>query len=692
MKTSRLLKLRTLFSFSLAAAALACEAGSSSGPDPDDEDETTPVETPEDPTEPATRRPGIDLPDPELSCTIEAPTTSGAWEVDTGLDEATVPAITATETALFLFDGRALRRSSDGGATWQRLHGLPLTFVRAAAGSADDLFITGYRNGVGSATFRSKDDGATWSEVAELAGQSIQHLRSQGPAVVADGFFWTPESDVFTAFTNDDFLFLFSSDGKTHLGAAYAQTFRSTDGVGWTEITDLSGIITSRLAIAGELALALDSAGALYRSVDGGVTFTAVAFDAEALGAVGDFVIRDGDILVATTKGLARSLDGGVSFVLEVQSTATFADPFFNESPRIAETGDRIVLSAAELYLSTDGGDTWGEAPKLIDATPFAVGATRDYLFASTLDGKLHASSESSSWFEIDSQGYMMRDFASDKDTHFFLLRAASPDGIAYFADGAVVSLKDGDSEFGYVERPADNYQTTFSELHVHDGVLLLGSESMSTGSNGSPTPYGRGLYRSTDGGAHWEPSSDGIASVGVDPYSYDDVYPAIVELHSFGDHLFVALGDGTVMRSTDRGLSWSDASTGLDTFDPEAPNGTDLFGSTGGTLLSASSRTSLLFGFDPESGSWMSVPGVGLPAHFRLSTLMGHGGVFFAAVRSAQDEVGGVYFSLDGGVSWQNAGLAHSMRTIGLRKDVLFAGTDGDGLWSLDLGPCEAK
>ncbi|NUO51627.1 MAG: exo-alpha-sialidase, partial [Polyangiaceae bacterium] len=461
--------------------------------------------------------------------------------------------------------------------------------------------------------------------------------------------------------------------------------------VTWTEITDLTNVVTSRLAIVGEIALALASAGVFYRSADGGVTFTAVAFDTDALGAVGDFVIRDGDILVATTKGLARSVDGGVSFVLEVEASSTFTDPLFNETPRIAETSDRIMLSADELHLSTDGGNTWGEAPKLIDATPFAVAATRDYLFASTLDGKLHASSGSSSWFEIDSQGYMMRDFASNKDTHYFLLRASGPDSVAYFADGEVVSLKDGDNEFGYVERPADNYTTTFGELHVHDGVLLLGSESIS-GTNGAPTPYGRGLYRSTDGGAHWEAANEGIASVGVDPYSYEKVYPAIVELHSFGDQLFVSLGDGTVMRSSDAGATWSDATTGLDGFDPQAPNGTDLFGSTGSTLLSASTQASLLFGFDAESGSWHSVPGVGLPAHFHLSAIMGHGGVFFASVRSAEDEVGGVYFSLDGGTSWQNLGLGYSMRTIGLKDDALFAGTDGDGLWSLDLGPCESK
>ncbi len=300
MKTLSFRGARALAYVSFAALLAGCTPSVNDGGDSPEE------QLPPAPEEEAADLARVSRPGVEEACTVGAPTPASKWAVAEGLDESTVRSVTATNKAIYLYNYHGVRQSLDQGATWKKLTGLPVDYAGAFAGSGDDLFVTGYVNGVGSATFQSKDDGETWTPVAELDGLAVQSLYASGTTVVADGFFWTPASDTFVELTNENFLFLFASDGSTHLGAAYGATFRSTDGQTWTQIEGLDGFIPARLAIAGEVAFAVEHQGELRRSLDGGVTWASVAWDVEALGTLGDIRIEGETLLLATTQGLVR--------------------------------------------------------------------------------------------------------------------------------------------------------------------------------------------------------------------------------------------------------------------------------------------------------------------------------------------------------------------------------------------------
>ncbi len=686
MKTLSFRGARAFAYVSFAALLAGCTPSVNDGGDPPEE------QLPPDAEEEAADLARVSRPGGEAVCTVSAPTSASAWTVAEGLDESTVRSVTATNKAVYLFDYRGVRQSLDQGATWKKLTGLPVDYARAVAGSGDDLFVTGYVNGVGSATFQSKDDGETWTPVIELDGLSVQSLYTSGTTVIADAFFWTPASDVFAELTNENFLFLFASDGSTHLGAAYAATFRSTDGQTWTQIEGLDGFITARLAIAGQIAFAVEHQGELRRSLDGGVTWEPVEWDMEVHGTIGDVRIEGETLLLATTKGLVRSTDLGATFSVAVESPSTFTDPFFDQTTRIAKTDGALVLSASDVFRSSNGGDSWTQAPEILDATPFALGASPDFLFAATADMKLHASEDGVSWFEIETEGFTMHDFARSADTSFLLVRAAPPDGSAGYADGELVALRDGGNAFTYVERPYETQPSTFAEVHVHDGVLLLGAQATQATTGENPVLGGAGLFRSVDGGETWEIANDGIESVGKDYYTYKKIFPGVLELHSVGSDLFVALSDGTVMRSADGAVSWTPAGEGLPGLDPQTFGSIDVFGSTNGVFVATSRYAGGLFGFDAKDGRWSPVGAAGLPDGFRIEKLLGHGGALFAAVRSSDADAGGVFVSVDGGDSWQPAGLEHPSRELVLRGDTLYAGTDGDALWSLGLEACTVE
>jgi photosystem II stability/assembly factor-like uncharacterized protein len=92
-----------------------------------------------------------------------------------------------------------LKRSVDGGKTWDQVPGLPADIGFAASPYVIDAhtFLLGTKNGTGSGIFRSADGGTTWTKVLETPvtgpavanGSKIQWLETNGGGVVttADG-------------------------------------------------------------------------------------------------------------------------------------------------------------------------------------------------------------------------------------------------------------------------------------------------------------------------------------------------------------------------------------------------------------------------------------------------------------------------------------------------------------------------
>lgn len=685
------LHLRALVTLPLLVTLLAaagCDTPSGPGTEPDDGEES----------------PFGDLfvesfarPDAEAECRIAVPAPESSWTLAEDLTERVVRDVSATNDAIFLQSNNRLRRSTDGGATFQTLRSLPVDYLGEVAGAGDDLFVSGYVSELGSRTFRSVDGGETWAEAPGIGDHAVQSMRVNAGVLQADRFVWNAELETFQPLgDNEGSLFIFASDGKTHLGALYGGALRSEDGATWTEIPSLTGVIPTRMGIAGDIGVLIDLDGALYRSADAGLTWAKVQLDAATSGLALDFAMSRDFVYLVTTKGVFASHDGAQTFALSLAETSEGHPSFFDSTNRLALRGDLLVFTGRDIVRSNDHGASWEASAPLLDATPFALGVSDAYVFASTLDMRVHLTDDVVDWHVIESDGYAMSDFARDPSdgATYMLLSSAPPHSMAMYPDGEIVKSTNGGQSFEtYIERPRDGYMATYRHIHVHDGALFLGGDStVITVGQGPGLIAGPGVFRSTDGGDSWDRVNVGLPSTSSHA-QYGKLFPAVVGFHSQGEDLFVALAGSGVFRSTDDGDNWQDVSAGLPGADPQSGASIDTFATAAGGAVLATSRGfySGLYGFDAAAGSWQPVRAEGLPDGFVIDSFHSHGSVVFAAVRSLKLGQEGVYASADG-VTWSPVGALGRTRSLATAGDLLLAGTDGNGLYSLDLGACEPQ
>lgn len=187
----------------------------------------------------------------------------------------------------------------------------------------------------------------------------------------------------------------------------------------------------------------------------------------------------------------------------------------------------------------------------------------------------------------------------------------------------------------------------------------------------------GPGVYRSTDGGLTWAPCNRGLeeTSLNVLALAVHPLDPRVV---------YVGLLDDGVHKSVDGGESWLPANAGLAGAEVRA-------------LAIDPGNPSLVFAGLERGGLWRSLDGgaswrqssVGMPAEASVRAIAvdrSMPGVAYAA-----DYGSGVYRTTDGGSTWSvvNAGLRNrAVAALALTPDGhrLFAGTDGAGVFRLDL------
>lgn len=189
-------------------------------------------------------------------------------------------------------------------------------------------------------------------------------------------------------------------------------------------------------------------------------------------------------------------------------------------------------------------------------------------------------------------------------------------------------------------------------------------------------TWHGDGIYKSTNGGYHWELSNSGMGFAKIYPngIAYEPGNPSSVYLASFGNDVH------GVLKSTDAGDSWSLA--GLSQryiYSVGAPaNSTDIV--YAGTL---------------SDGFYKSSNGGSSWNHYITGFMNANvtGLVFRDEVTVyASTKGGGVFRSLDGGLTWSDFNANLSDRTInGLiqdpaNPDILYALTKASGLQKYNL------
>lgn len=422
--------------------------------------------------------------------------------------------------------GRMLFSSGDGGESFAQSENVLYVGRLSSAPSDPNVVYTIGSTGSVTAVLKSGDGGTTW-------------FLAQGGLP-------------------DDFQPWVLAAAPSQAGTAYvisnglpAQIYRTLDGgASWAL---MSAAVTN--SYPADMVVDANDASTVYlaatteflKSTDGGASWQPLA--AAPLATRLFFDGRAPAVLYATkSNGLSRSTDGGASWQAADGSITndTFYDLALDPSDAqtlYAATTDP-AFTAGGLYRSTDRGSHW--SPVTLDtpvqaATAVAVDpedASRIYTAASASvhDGVLHASMDGGqTWATLGAglSGAVSHDVACDTVIADSAYAVSTPSVYRTDDAGGSWTLR-GTTPDGIVSLAVD---PTDSQ-NLYAGTLTLGVV---------------GLIRSVDGGASWNPASDGL--------TLSNLYKVAVS-PSAPDHLLVA-GDEALYESVDGAGSWSPVLTG---------------------------------------------------------------------------------------------------------------------------------
>jgi photosystem II stability/assembly factor-like uncharacterized protein len=163
----------------------------------------------------------------------------------------------------------------------------------------------------------------------------------------------------------------------------------------------------------------------------------------------------------------------------------------------------------------------------------------------------------------------------------------------------------------------------------------------------GAPTG---GIWKTTDGGKHWVPTGDQLASIGISDMVIDPKNP---------DNLYVATGDGDsydaygigIIKSTDGGMTWNSTSLTISVEDAQVFRRLLMHPANNKSMLAASSE-----GIYRTTDAWVTYKRV-LTGHFKdLEYKPGAPAVVYAASFDYSEGKAKVYRSSDYGETFQES------------------------------------
>jgi photosystem II stability/assembly factor-like uncharacterized protein len=423
----------------------------------------------------------------------------------------------------YLFAGsyRGVQRSSDAGATWQRVDSSIYPGVIVAI----DMYLFATYNGI----VRSSDNGAHWAHAdSGLSSQGVSKLfvdgrylyagTSYGIAVSSDyGTTWTkmstglPSRSVLTLTKSDNTLIAGTQEGLYYsLDSGYSWHFNSGLGLGKVNV-----LLTKGWNIyAG-------TSNGLFCSSNSGVSWVASSRGLMPLSGCGFATI--GHSIYFASLPISRSDDSGNRW-MATESINLFGSPI-----SIIGSIDSMLYTYAQgswLYRSLDGAKTWSKV-NVPYAGISAIIPVSDTIFVATTGGVFKSIDHGDSWISCNSGLPMNANISSLIEVHNNLVAVVEKTN-TYFSSnygetwkknsngsndphgmtwGAVDSTIMCFSEYGNVYRKTlsdtawtstySNRWSTVTSFESIDTVALIGTD--------------KGIFVSYDNGDHWNQDSSKI-------------------------------------------------------------------------------------------------------------------------------------------------------------------------------------
>jgi len=587
--------------------------------------------------------------------------------------------------------GSGVYKSTDGGLNWQSANlGLTNLFVNSLAidpTHPSTLYAGTYHNQV----YKSQDSGNSWIwSGAGMQDQAIVYTIAIDPFATSTiyagtrgisnndsppwngvvyksmdaGSTWTPVLKNVGGADAQDWAYSLVVDPNAH-ETIYAATHEhgpyksSTYGDNWysiqNELSDLSGRtigISPDYSNGTTLFYGVWHVDTVYKSLDGGSSWfrpDPSIPPAKVYNLTIDLQHADTVYLATFNRGIMKTVDGGLTW----QLVGLQEDEIYSLVINMISSDNLLAGTSGDgLYRSVDSGSSWQHSNTGIDnamVTSVVHSPTDSYtIFASLYGAGVYQSdNRGQTWWEINAG-------LGDKFVHQLVMNPSQPGLLYAMTDSGGLFQNDLNTGHGWVSvgqglpltnsftpaYPAEHpfatkdmqeASTTPIETTTNSQLSSVNLLTMVYAPSDARIAYmgtgGSGVYKSTNGGASWQPAGLGgesILSLAVDSVDHDLVYA-------------ITNSPGSIKISTDGGGTWMDSYQPLAFYSlatsPIKPG--DLYAGTNGGV------------YRYHSGNWKQL-GLTDQVVTSLATDSSQPNLIYAGTTS------GAYYSLDAGLTWK--------------------------------------